>query len=109
MPARSSPRAVEDDAPRARAAADRLLEALAAARDAFSAGDAVAASAALDGVLATAAEVDAAGTRLDGETLQHARLLHRDCAVAALAAQRTLNAKLEQAAGGRRASRAYAG
>jgi len=111
MPSRSpsQPRPAPRHAPRARAAADRLLGALAAARDAFSAADAVAASAALDGVLAAAAELEAAGARVDDETLQHAHLLHRSCAVAALEAQRVLNGRLDRAAGGRRASRAYAG
>lgn len=88
---------------------DRLLSALAAARDAFDAGDALSATAALDDVVASCAELERAGARLDRGTLQDAIELHRACAEAALTAQVTLNEKLEQAAGARRATRAYAG
>jgi hypothetical protein len=91
------------------AAADRLLSALAAARDAFEREDAIAASAALDAVVTACAELDAAGARLGEETLAQARQLHLACATAALAAQVSLNEKLEQAAGARRAARAYGG
>ena len=90
-----------------RAASDRLLGALARSRDAFTGGDAVSASAALDDVLAACAELEHLGARLDHEAMQHALELHRACAVAALETQRALSEKLEQAAGGRRAARAY--
>ena len=89
-------------------AAAHLLATLAAAREGFAAGDAIAASAELDGVVAACAALDAAGVRLDPDALRRARELHHACAVAALAAQVALNEKLEQAAGARRAVRAYA-
>jgi hypothetical protein len=92
-----------------RAAADRLVAALAAARDAFEQEDAITASAALDAVVTACAELDAARARLDEETLARARQLHLACATAALAAQASINEKLEQAAGARRAARAYGG
>jgi hypothetical protein len=90
-------------------ASGRLVVALAAARDALDVHDPIAASAALDDVVATCAEVERDGAGLDPETLAHARALHRACAVAALEAQRVLNEKLEQAGDARRAVRAYGG
>lgn len=93
----------------ARGVTDRLLVALAGARDAFAAHDPIVASGALDAVVAACAELEGAGVRLDAETLEHARALHRGCAMAALEAQRVLNEKLEQAGDARRAVRAYGG
>jgi hypothetical protein len=91
------------------AAASALLAGLADAERAFAAGDVVAASALLDGVVSACATLEAAGVRLDAVTLSRAREVHHACAAAALAAGERLAAALEAAGTARRAVQAYAG
>jgi hypothetical protein len=87
--------------------AHELLDGLAGAVAALGAGDAIAASAELDRVVAACATLDAAGVRLDEDTLDAARRRWHACATAAQHAERGLAEQLQTAGLARRAAGAY--
>jgi hypothetical protein len=89
------------------AAASELLGSLAEAERAFAAGDAISASALLDGAVAACAALTAAGVRLDPATLERAHAAQQACVTAALATAEELAAELGAAGTARRAAHAY--
>jgi hypothetical protein len=85
-----------------------LLDGLAAAGRALADGDPVAASAALDVVVAACATLEHQGVRLDAATLREAMQLQQACEQAGAALSRELGAELQSAGVARRAASAYA-
>jgi hypothetical protein len=84
-----------------------LLDGLAAAERALAEGDPIAASAALDRVVAACATLEHGGVRLDVATLSEATRLHAACGAAARHAARQLDGEMQSAGVARRAATAY--
>ena len=88
-------------------ARDALLAGLDEAEAAFEAGDAVAASEKLDGVVAACASLEREGVQLDAALIQEARRRWLSCTASAERTARDLAERMHAAGTARRAAGAY--